>query len=78
MPTIILSGEFDIPDVQAYCGAIAAGIPGARRGIIGGAGHLVQLDSPQEVTKRLIRLWSEIKLLRSWFPWHTRNLCRPV
>ena len=54
VPTMIFSGEFDIPDVQAYCGAIAYGIPESRRGIIPGAGHLAQVDSPDEVLKRLI------------------------
>src|SRR5260221_13784432 len=54
IPTLIFSGEYDIPDVQAYCGAIAYAIPDSRRGIIGGAGHLAQVDSPGEVLKRLI------------------------
>jgi 3-oxoadipate enol-lactonase len=54
VPTMIFSGEYDIPDVQAYCGAIAYGIPDSRRGIISGAGHLAQVDSPEEVLKRLI------------------------
>ncbi|HEV2689824.1 MAG TPA: alpha/beta fold hydrolase, partial [Bryobacteraceae bacterium] len=54
VPTMILAGEFDIPDVQAYCGAIAYAIPDSRRGVVSGAGHLIQLDSPDELLKRLV------------------------
>lgn len=54
VPTMIFSGEYDIPDVQAYCGAIAYAIPDSRRGVISGAGHLAQVDSPDEILKRLV------------------------
>jgi 3-oxoadipate enol-lactonase len=47
VPTLILVGEHDIPDVQAHAGAIAAGIPGSRREIISGAGHLIPLEQPE-------------------------------
>ena len=43
-PALILVGEFDIPDVHAHAGAIQAGIPGAKRDILPGAGHLVPLE----------------------------------
>ena len=50
-PTLILVGESDIADVQAYAGAIEAGIPGARREVIAGAGHLIQLEKPAELAR---------------------------
>ena len=53
VPTVILVGESDIPDVHAHAGAIEAGIPGARRDIIEGAGHLIQVEKPDEVATRL-------------------------
>jgi len=55
VPTFVLVGEFDIPDVHAQCGAIDAGIPAAQRDIIKGDGHLIQLEDPQLFTERLIR-----------------------
>lgn len=46
VPTLIIVGEYDIPDVHAHAGAIDAGIPGAKRVIIDDAGHLAQLEQP--------------------------------
>jgi len=37
VPTLILTGDADIPDVHAHAGAIEAGIPNARRVVV--AGH---------------------------------------
>jgi pimeloyl-ACP methyl ester carboxylesterase len=52
-PTLILVGEFDIPDVHAHSGAIEAGIPGAQREIINNAGHLIQVELPEIFTQKL-------------------------
>jgi pimeloyl-ACP methyl ester carboxylesterase len=46
VPTLILVGEFDIPDVHAHAGAINAGIIGSKRDIILKAGHLVPIEQP--------------------------------
>lgn len=53
VPTSILVGEFDIPDVHAQSGAIEAGIPGAQRDVLENAGHLIQLELPEAFTERL-------------------------
>lgn len=47
VPTLIIVGEFDIPDVFVHAGAIESGIPDAQRVIIQNAGHLVPLDQPK-------------------------------
>jgi 3-oxoadipate enol-lactonase len=52
-PTLILVGEDDIADVHAHCGAINAGIANSERVVVKEAGHLIQLDKPDEVVKRL-------------------------
>lgn len=52
-PTLILAGEADIADVHAHCAAISAGIHGSTREIIKDAGHLIQLEKPGEVAKRI-------------------------
>ncbi len=52
-PTLILAGESDIADVHAHCGAINAGIRDSQRVVVKDAGHLVQLDCPDEVVRQL-------------------------
>jgi 3-oxoadipate enol-lactonase len=47
VPTLIVVGEQDIPDVHAHCGAIQAAISGAKRVVIPGSGHLPQLEAPE-------------------------------
>jgi tetratricopeptide (TPR) repeat protein len=54
VPTLIIVGEGEIPDVHAHAGAIEAGIANARREIISHAGHLPAFERPQE-TNNLIR-----------------------
>jgi len=46
VPTMVLVGEHDIPDVHAHAGAIAAGIPHARRDVLVGSGHVPYLEQP--------------------------------
>lgn len=47
VPTLLIVGEHDIADVHAHAGAIDAGIPGARRVVLNGAGHLVPMEAPK-------------------------------
>jgi pimeloyl-ACP methyl ester carboxylesterase len=47
VPALILTGAGDIPDVQAHAGALQAGIAGARREVLAGAGHLAHLEQPE-------------------------------
>jgi pimeloyl-ACP methyl ester carboxylesterase len=54
VPALILIGEHDIPDVHAHAGAIELGMGGARREIIAGGGHLIQLDHAALVGPRIL------------------------
>jgi len=45
--TLILVGEFDIPDVHAHSGVINAGIEGSARLIIPKSGHLIPIEQPE-------------------------------
>jgi pimeloyl-ACP methyl ester carboxylesterase len=45
--TLIIIGEFDIPDVFVHAGAIESGIPYAQKVIIQNAGHLVPIEQPK-------------------------------
>jgi pimeloyl-ACP methyl ester carboxylesterase len=54
IPTLLLVGDADIPDVHAHAGAIQAGIPRARRVVIGDVGHLMYLEKPAEFSRIVI------------------------
>ena len=51
VPTLILTGDADVPDVHAHAGAMEAGIPGSRRVMISDSGHLMYLEKPEEFTR---------------------------
>jgi pimeloyl-ACP methyl ester carboxylesterase len=46
IPTLVVSGAEDQRSFQAMAEAYARSIPGARREVVAGAGHLVNLDAP--------------------------------
>jgi 3-oxoadipate enol-lactonase len=54
IPTLLLVGDADIPDVHAHAGAIEAGIPRARRMVISDVGHLMYLEKPGEFSQIVI------------------------
>jgi 3-oxoadipate enol-lactonase len=54
IPTLLLVGDADIPDVHAHAGALEAGIPRARRVVISNVGHLMYLEKPQEFSRIVI------------------------
>jgi 3-oxoadipate enol-lactonase len=64
VPTLILVGEHDIPDVHAYSGAIEVSIWGARREVIQDAGHLIALEQPDRVSKIITRFVEKYKAVR--------------
>ena len=54
VPTLILVGDADIPDVHAHAGAIETGIANSRRIVIPDTGHLMYLEKPEEFTRIVI------------------------
>jgi pimeloyl-ACP methyl ester carboxylesterase len=54
VPTLIIVGEYDIPDVFVHAGAIEAGIPNAQRVIIQNAAHLVPFEQPGKFNEQVI------------------------
>jgi 3-oxoadipate enol-lactonase len=54
VPSLIVTGDADIPDVHAHAGAIEAGISGSRRIVLRNAGHLLYLELPEEFTNIVI------------------------
>jgi pimeloyl-ACP methyl ester carboxylesterase len=55
VPTLILVGDADIPDVHAHAGAIEAGIPRAQRMVIVGTGHIMYLEKPDQFAQIVMR-----------------------
>ena len=53
-PVLLILGEYDMPDVHAHSGAIAAGVQNARREILSGAGHLAHIEEPEAVSKLIL------------------------
>jgi len=54
VPTLILTGDADVPDVHAHAGAIEAGIPNSRRVVVAGTGHIMYLEKPTEFSRLVI------------------------
>ena len=46
VPTLVLTGEYDSPDMQAAAGAIAAAVPNAVRVVLNDAGHRLPMEQP--------------------------------
>jgi len=59
VPTLVLVGEFDIPDVHAHAGVIEAGIPNAKREIVLKAGHLIPLEQPKFFNELVLKFFQK-------------------
>jgi len=57
IPTLLLVGDADIPDVHVHAGAIQAGIPSARLAVISDVGHLMYLEKPAEFSRIIIEFF---------------------
>ena len=55
VPTLVLVGEFDIPDVHSHAGVIESGIPNAKREIIMKSGHLIPLEQPEAFNASVLK-----------------------
>ena len=56
VPTLIVCGDRDLLTPKEYSEAMAAALPKSELVIVGGAGHLVQLEQPEIVDDALVRL----------------------
>jgi pimeloyl-ACP methyl ester carboxylesterase len=50
-PTLVIGGERDVSDIHKIVAKLAAEIPGARKIIVAGAGHLVPMEQPEEFNR---------------------------
>jgi len=54
VPTLVVVGLLDMPDVLASADALVAGIPGATRHDFPGAAHLPSMEAPAEFNRLLL------------------------
>jgi 3-oxoadipate enol-lactonase len=54
MPTAVVVGELDVPCFRAMASEIARRVPGARSITIANAGHMVNLEAPDQVNAVLV------------------------
>lgn len=53
-PTLVMAGALDLPDFLLIAEILAANIPGAHRLIVPDAGHVLNLEAPDEVNGALL------------------------
>ncbi len=61
VPTLLVAGESDIPDVHAHIGAIEAGIAGSKRVVLANSGHLPHLEVPEAFNKVVLEFLRGVK-----------------
>lgn len=54
VPTLILAGLHDAPDVHATAGVLQALLPRAQRELLPNAGHFVYLEQPEQFNRRVL------------------------
>jgi dienelactone hydrolase len=66
VPTLLVVGAGDIPDVHAHVGVVAAGIRGAERVVIDSAGHLVHLERSAAFNRLVLAFLRPAEEARAW------------
>jgi len=61
VPVLILVGEHDWADFQRIADRLARGIAGAQRVVLPGAGHLGNMEIPDEVNRRIADFLASVK-----------------
>jgi 3-oxoadipate enol-lactonase len=59
IPTLVITGERDIPDFQAVANLLAEKLPDVRRASIKDAGHMANLETSQEFNAALASFWQD-------------------
>lgn len=59
-PTLVVVGEHDLEDFQAIADRLATEIPGARKLVLHGAGHLAPFEQPERFRERLLAFLQQV------------------
>ncbi|HEV8377151.1 MAG TPA: alpha/beta fold hydrolase [Candidatus Polarisedimenticolia bacterium] len=54
LPTLVLVGSLDIPDIHRIADKLVADIPGARKIVLEGAGHMVNMEAPARFNETVL------------------------
>jgi pimeloyl-ACP methyl ester carboxylesterase len=60
VPTLIVVGESDIPDVHSHVGVIQAGIAESKRVVLPHGGHLVHIEVPDEFNRVVLEFLESV------------------
>ena len=60
VPTLVIVGDADQPDVLAGADALAAGIPGARKAIIPETAHVPNMERPEAFNRLVLDFLAEV------------------
>jgi pimeloyl-ACP methyl ester carboxylesterase len=53
-PVLLILGDRDVPDIQAIVELLEQKVPGARKVVIEGAGHMVNMERPDEFNRAML------------------------
>jgi len=60
VPTLVLVGEEDVPDIHAIADRLAHEIPGARRATIANTAHVPSMERPEEFERLVLGFLDEV------------------
>jgi uncharacterized protein (TIGR03067 family) len=58
-PTLLMVGSRDVPDIQKIVKTLKAGIPHAQQVVVQGAGHMVNMEKPEEFNRVVLGFLKE-------------------
>ena len=61
LPTLVLVGELDAPDLHALADTVAARVPGARKQVLPGVGHMPNMEDPASFNAALLGFLAGVK-----------------
>jgi pimeloyl-ACP methyl ester carboxylesterase len=59
VPTLVVVGSRDVPDIQKIVAQINREVPGVKKVVIEGAGHMVNMEKPEEFNRAVLPFFSE-------------------
>ena len=60
VPTLVLVGDGDLPDIVSAAEVLATGIPGARRHVMPGLAHMLNMERPAEFNRLVLEFLAKV------------------
>jgi len=60
-PALIVAGELDLPDFLIIADLLAENLPRARKVVVAGAGHLPNLERPEQLNAALLSFLAAVE-----------------